>query len=398
MLDTESLRVAFGVLALTLMALFYFVAYRTTRSVFAGWWCASLGLYLGGASAHLLDGTHHQVWGNPLGNVLIVSGSACVLAGARSLHNRTLRWWEFAAAPCAVGVLSAIDDPGDNIWSGGPYYLGAMWVLLGLAAIDLWSRYRADASAATAEGRMHQLSLWSISAACGLVAAYYFSRWVAFLAVGWRDPVFETYFGSNPTTLLTSVLLATVSFSMSALSDEQQKAALRNLASRDGLTGLLNRAEFLRRAASAVRRIGEQHGPGQLILADLDHFKQINDEHGHLAGDRAIARFAHICTTAVRATDLVGRYGGEEFIILLDGAGPGRATQLTDSIRDAMQRTSALEGIPLPTVSFGLVSIDDSADLEETIARADSALYQAKAEGRNRSVHYLPGRRVTPGR
>jgi diguanylate cyclase (GGDEF)-like protein len=391
MLDTQSLRVAFAVLALTLMALFYFVTYRTTRSAFAGWWCASLGLYLSGASAYLLDGTPHQVWGNPLGNVLIVSGSACVLAGARSLHNRTLRWWEFAAAPCAVGVLSVIDDPGDNIWSGGPYFLGAMWLLLGLAAIDLWSRYRAEASAATPDGRMHRLSLWSISAGCALVAAYYFARWVAFLAVGWRDPVFETYFGSNPTTLLTSVLLATVSFSMSTLSDEQQKANLRDLAARDGLTGLLNRSEFLRQARRAVRRIAEQHGPGQLILADLDHFKQINDEHGHLAGDRAIARFAHTCTTAVRATDLVGRYGGEEFIILLDGAGPDRATQLTDAIRAAMERTSEREGIPLPTVSFGIVAIDDSADLEETIGRADSALYRAKAEGRNRSVHYLPG-------
>jgi diguanylate cyclase (GGDEF)-like protein len=392
MLDTASLQVAFAVLALTLMPLFYFVTYRTTRAAFAGWWCASLGLYLGGASAYLLDGTAYQVWANPLGNVLIVGGSACVWAGARSLRGLPVGWWQLAAAPSVVGVLSALDDPADNIWSGGPYFLGAVWVLLGLAAVDLWRRLGTGASAeARSEGRMYWQSLRSIAAACGLVAAYCFARWVAFLAVGWRDPFFETYFGSDPTTLLTAVLLATVSFSMSTLSDEQQKAALRNLAARDGLTGLLNRGEFLRLAARSIRRIQKVQGRGQLILADLDHFKQINDEHGHLAGDRAIARFAQSCASAVRATDLVGRYGGEEFIILLDGAGPERATQLTDAIRATMERTSEQEGIPLPTASFGIVAIDDSADLEQTIGRADEALHRAKAEGRNRSVHYLSG-------
>jgi diguanylate cyclase (GGDEF)-like protein len=130
---------------------------------------------------------------------------------------------------------------------------------------------------------------------------------------------------------------------------------------------------------------------GQLILADLDHFKQINDEQGHLAGDRAIATFADACKTAVRSTDLVGRYGGEEFILLLAGATPDRATEITDAIDEGMQRASVDNGITLPTVSYGIATIEESVDLERTIGYADSALYRAKGVGRNRSVHYFPG-------
>ncbi len=289
MLDTPSLRVAFGVVALTMLALFYFVSYRTTRSAYSAWWCAALGLFVGGASGYLFNGTVNQVWANPLANVLVVTGGACVWAGARSLWTSSPPWWQVAALPLVVGAFSVPDDPAENIWAGGPFYLGAMWVLLGLAAVELWRLQRAHAAAAPKDGGTYSRSLWSITGGCALVAAYYFGRWVAFLAVGWRDPVFETYFGSNPTTLLNSVLLVTVSFSMSTLSDEQQKAALRHLAARDGLTGLFNRSEFLLLAQASLTRIRAECGQGQLILADLDHFKQINDQQGHLAGDHAIA-------------------------------------------------------------------------------------------------------------
>jgi diguanylate cyclase (GGDEF)-like protein len=392
MLDTASLRVAFVVLALTLMLLFYYAAYRTTRSAFAGWWSASLGLFLGGATAFLLDGTAQQVWANPLGNVLIVGGAACVWAGARSLGGLTLRWWQLAAAPAVVGLLSALDDPAHNIWSGGPFYLGAMWVLLGLGAVELWRQVRGHASVQPTHGREHWLSLWSMTLGCGLVAAWYFARWVVFLAVGWRDPLFDDYFGSAPTTLLTTVLLVTVSYSMALLSDEQQKATLRDLGARDGLTGLLNRTEFLRVADEEVRRMPLDRRGGQLILADLDHFKQVNDEHGHLVGDRAIAAFADVCSVAVRSTDLVSRYGGDELMMLLVGAGPDRAAQVTDAIDAGMAAAAARENLPLPTVSYGIATVDESVDLERTIQHADSALYQAKAAGRNRSVHYVQTR------
>ena len=187
------------------------------------------------------------------------------------------------------------------------------------------------------------------------------------------------------------MLLATVSFSMSTLSNEQQTAVLRESASRDGLTGLLNRTEFLRLAAEEVDSMRRRQGTAQLILADLDHFKEINDEQGHLAGDHAIATFARACKDAVRETDLVGRYGGEEFILMLVGATPDRATQVTDTIDAALDDAASRERVRLPTVSYGIATLEDGIDLERTIGYADTALYRAKAAGRNRSVHYIPG-------
>jgi diguanylate cyclase (GGDEF)-like protein len=93
----------------------------------------------------------------------------------------------------------------------------------------------------------------------------------------------------------------------------------------------------------------------------------------------------------VRSSDLVGRYGGEEFIILLAGASADRATQVTDAIDDAMLQAAKSEKVRLPTVSYGIATVEDGFDLERTIGYADAALYRAKAAGRNRSVHYFPG-------
>jgi diguanylate cyclase (GGDEF)-like protein len=391
MLDTASLRVAFAVVALTMLALFYFVTYRSTRSAYSAWWCAALAGFVCGASLYLFNGTGNQVWANPLANAVVVLGAAAVWAGARSLWSASPPPWQIAVAPAVVGLTSAIDDPATNIWAGGPFFLAAMWLMLGMAAVELGRQERACAPGPGSDSAIYRLALRSMTVGCGLVAAYYLARWIVFLTVGWTDPLFSVYFGGQATTLISTVLLATVSFSMSTLSNEQQTAALRETAARDGLTGLLNRAGFLRLAGEQVGQMQTNGGTAQLILADLDHFKQINDEYGHAAGDRAIATFADACRTAVRASDLVGRYGGEEFILLLGGATPDQATRITDAIDAAMKEASRRDQVRLPTVSYGIATLDPGVDLERTIGYADSALYQAKAAGRNCSARYVPG-------
>jgi diguanylate cyclase (GGDEF)-like protein len=391
MLDTPSLRVAFGVVALTMLVLFYFVTYRTTRSAYSAWWCAALGLFVSGASLYLLNGTDHQVWANPLANVLVVGGASGVWAGARSLWTTSPVHWQVGVAPAVVGVVSVLDHPATNIWAGGGFYLAAMWILLGMASTEMWRQGRSYAPGPTSDSATYRLALRAMTIASALVAAYYLCRWIVFLAVGWTDSLFSVYFGGQATTLISTVLLATVSFSMSTLSNEQQTAALRESATRDGLTGLLNRVEFLRLASEEVAGMHRGQGTAQLILADLDHFKQINDEQGHQAGDHAITTFADACREAVRTTDLVGRYGGEEFILLLVGATPDRATQVTDAIDAAMKEAARVEKVQLPTVSYGIATLAHGVDLQRTIGYADAALYRAKAAGRNRSVHYFPG-------
>ena len=113
--------------------------------------------------------------------------------------------------------------------------------------------------------------------------------------------------------------MVVASFTMAELSYEQQTQDLRARATVDGLTGLLNRTAFLDLAEDELRRLNRASTTASLILADLDHFKAINDEYGHSAGDTALQAFADACMSTVRSTDLVGRYGGEEFIILLPG-------------------------------------------------------------------------------
>ncbi|MFT2689062.1 hypothetical protein [Clavibacter zhangzhiyongii] len=118
MLDSLTLRVAFGVTTLTLFLLFALVTFRTTRSPFSFWWCAALALFMGGSLAYLLDGTAGQVWANPLGNGLIVAGSASVWMGSRSLRERPTPWWLVVPPAALVVAVSCADSPATNDWSG----------------------------------------------------------------------------------------------------------------------------------------------------------------------------------------------------------------------------------------------------------------------------------------
>jgi predicted signal transduction protein with EAL and GGDEF domain len=129
-------------------------------------------------------------------------------------------------------------------------------------------------------------------AAAGGLAVFYFFRFLAFMIEGRNGPIFVTVFGSAVTTLVTMILLVVVSFSMAALSSEQQTRTLRVAASRDDLTGLLNRKAFMDLAAEQLADHSMTPDTGVLILADLDHFKAVNDTYGHAAGDLALQRFA----------------------------------------------------------------------------------------------------------
>ncbi len=375
-LDTATLRVAFTLMAFVLGLLFYFSAYRSTRSPYSGWWCLALVFFLAGSAAFLLDGTPHQWWANPLGNVLLVHGGVAVWAGARSLREVRPQRWLFTAIPLVTLVASALDNPATNTWSGGPVFLGAMSLTVGLASRELWrlepgySRVRVP-----------------MAAAAGGLSAYYFCRLVVFLLEGPNGHTFATYFGSTVTTLLTMVLLVVVSFSMSALSSEQQTRALRMVATRDDLTGLLNRKAFMDLASEHLADHSVTRSTGALILADLDHFKRVNDTYGHAMGDLALQAFAGACQDTVRTTDLTGRYGGEEFIMLIPGATAATAERIAEAISIRLAAAAAPDGPAMPTVSYGIATYDPATPgLEDLIVDADEALYSAKSQGRNRAA------------
>jgi diguanylate cyclase (GGDEF)-like protein len=373
-LDTATLRIAFGLMALVLVFLFYFSAYRTTRSPYSGWWCLALIFFLSGSACFLLDRTPQQVWANPLGNVLLVHGGVAVWAGARSLRTVPPPKWAFTGIPLVTLIASVLDNPATNTWSGGPVFLAAMGLTIGLASRELWRL----------EPGYSRVRIPMATAAGGL-AVFYLLRWVAFLVEGQNGPIFVTIFGSAVTTLVTMVLLVVVSFSMAALSSEQQTRALRVVASRDDLTGLLNRKAFLDLAAEQLADRTITRGSGTLILADLDHFKSVNDTYGHAAGDLALQSFAEACTDTVRSTDLVGRYGGEEFVLLLPGTSAERAETIAEEISRRLAAAPTAEEMEMPTVSYGISTYDSgTTDVDKLIAAADRALYAAKSLGRNR--------------
>ncbi|OUE18419.1 Phosphoserine phosphatase RsbU [Clavibacter michiganensis] len=210
MLDSITLRVAFGVTTLTLLLLFALVTFRSTRSPFSFWWCTALALFMGGSLAYLQDGTASQVWTNPLGNGLNVAGAASVWMASRSLRDRPTPWW-LVAPPAAVMVaVSATDSPATNDWSGGELYLALMAALIGLSTREI---VMLDAGLSRTR--------WPLILASGALAAYYAIRLVVFLIAGPRGSLFTDWFGTPSTTLITLVLLVVVSFSMASLSGEQ---------------------------------------------------------------------------------------------------------------------------------------------------------------------------------
>lgn len=385
MLDTVTLRVSFGFVALTMLLLFYLVTFRSTRSAYCGWWCVALSLFLGGSAAYLLDGTFHQRWANPLGNALMVAGAASLWAGTRVISGRQVHRAVLGASVLVTAVVSALDSPATNIWSGAPVFLAMMTILIGAASVELWTAFP-RATGHRLNERTYAPILRSMAVMASLLAAFYGGRTIAFLAVGQDGRWFDVYLGTEVTTLITTVMLTIVSFSMTAFSHADDTLDLRARATHDGLTGLLNRTEFMRLAAVKWRSVRRNAVHGSLVLADLDHFKRINDEYGHPAGDYALQTFAAACRGVVRSTDLVGRYGGEEFILFLDGATPEDARRIAAQISERLASTLTPKGMPLPTVSYGVAFAESADGLDKTIERADHALYEAKKQGRDQVV------------
>jgi diguanylate cyclase (GGDEF)-like protein len=182
-----------------------------------------------------------------------------------------------------------------------------------------------------------------------------------------------------------SAIVAAVRQAGPVLANLRNLALARFRAATDALTGLANSREvqdtLKRMCAHASRTLS----PLTALLLDLDHFKQINDTYGHASGDDVLAAFASTVQATLRASDFVGRYGGEEFVVLLPDTGPVEAEIVAEKIRVAVEQIT-LAGVGRPiTVSIGLATLPDHATDSATLLQtADRALYTAKSNGRNR--------------
>ena len=163
----------------------------------------------------------------------------------------------------------------------------------------------------------------------------------------------------------------------------------------DGLTGVANRRHCEEALTSEISRADRLGTPLTLVLADLDDFKAINDEHGHASGDEVLREFAAVLRATLRDSDLAGRWGGEEFLLLLPGAEAVGGAQLADRVRASLSERSFLGrdgAVVSVTCSFGVAQHQPGWDERELFAAADRALYRAKREGKNRVALETPVR------
>lgn len=163
---------------------------------------------------------------------------------------------------------------------------------------------------------------------------------------------------------------------------------LRRIAERDYLTGALSRRGFISQMEEEIKRFDRSQDQSVLALLDLDHFKVVNDEYGHPAGDAVLKELTATCNTHLRETDVFGRLGGEEFGILFTATDEGGAMSAIEKIRRAIeeQKVPVTDGLRV-TASFGLAALrPEMTSAEEWITIADEALYRAKRSGRNRCV------------
>ncbi len=158
-------------------------------------------------------------------------------------------------------------------------------------------------------------------------------------------------------------------------------------ASTDTLTGLFNRRSFSEKMAAVPHDLY----PVAVAMADLDHFKNLNDTYGHETGDRALRLFARVLRDTLRAHDLISRYGGEEFAIAFPDCSAVDATRALNTVQAQLDAAITVGGLPKFTASFGITEIEPGEELAAALRRADDALLVAKRSGRNQVVLHDPG-------
>ncbi len=203
-----------------------------------------------------------------------------------------------------------------------------------------------------------------------------------------------TFFGSH-----VAQLRATLRRQNDALQQHVKDA--ERIAERDHLTSAYNRRYIMQALEQERSRSERRHAPFAIIIFDLDHFKNINDHHGHVTGDRVLSRFAQVARRELRAVDVIspgrrrhafGRFGGEEFIALLPETGLEGARHCAERMQEVMAEERFENGISV-TFSAGIAVYRYGETIEQTLSRADDALYRAKNAGRNRVYEEKPASR-----
>jgi diguanylate cyclase (GGDEF)-like protein len=339
-------------------------------------WYISLGPAV--ASAHgFFDLPNLVLFAYPVGDLLLLFGVLSLLwRGAPQSSVTSLRIFAtgmlaFIAADITYDYVSTNStytggDPVDTLW------MVALAILFVAAACQLRAG-PADEVAAPPRLLASGPSVLPYLAVAG--------SYVLLTVVGLKSVTINPTGGVLLGAVVLTVLVSVRQFA--ALRDNSRLTArYAELASIDGMTGLYNRRHLMEVAEAAFVHAQRLSQPLAVLLIDVDHFKQINDVFGHAAGDRVLADVARSCREQVRPDDIVGRYGGDEFVIVIPQATGQRAAQVAARLSGPLTRLTSGDGTPTAfTISVGVAEYAGSGDLPSLLARADLAMYEAKKAG-----------------
>ncbi|WP_062526263.1 GGDEF domain-containing protein [Demequina rhizosphaerae] len=382
MIDPTSVRLALAVVVVLAAVHTLLVLRRTSRAPVVAWWAGALAAYGSSTVLYLANGSAFQAFTVPLANTAGVLGGLLVLRAARALRGRGLPWWLSAGVLAGALGTAVTEDPGHDTWAGGAYYLAAMGGTVGVAAGETWRLRLGRSPSASRMSPSERGAILTFAAAGSLYAAFYGLRWAIYVTEGPGSDLFGSLGGTGLTTLILIATVTAVTLAVTHLADAAHRDELRRRATTDDLTGVLGRGELLARAARLVARRPDGR-PDAVVVADLDFFKRVNDTHGHAEGDRALVSFARAWRRELRADELIGRLGGDEFVAVLVDATPGQAAARADAVTRRFVAELEAGGPGAPTASHGVAAVEDGVTIEALIARADAALYEAKAAGRN---------------
>lgn len=348
-----------------------------------GKWFAAAFLSAPAAAVFYLLAGHGEgwLWAFPAGNAVATLTVAFTWIGARSVNGRSLPYQIALVVPAVIMIAVLIVEPPDGPWTGAlPYFL-SFSAFSALGCIEFW-RGGID------EPRLRQGTILAV--VCAVNAVWFMARAVGLVMLGSQDPIFQAVLGPEPAAVLLLVMIMLASLHLTGIGRERALRRAEQLATRDSLTGLLNRREFVRRIEALSQKMADRQADYALLLFDLDYFKSINDTHGHLVGDEVLFAFGQIARNALRDEDLLCRYGGEEFAALLPGATIAEALLAAERVRQdlATSGESVLTRLR-PTTSIGIAGVRSAAvPLPDLLRQADEALYRAKDDGRDRTVTY----------
>lgn len=310
-----------------------------------------------------------------LGNSLLSVALAFYTISIFRIRGLRTPWLFISSLPLLMVVLMVV-----LIDTREPRMLASSSVLsVQCLLIMIWAYRNAQSG-----GRAHGLLI--VGACISLVGLL--MRVVSILAGVAQDMQYDV--SNLKQTISVAIGTATVmmfSLGLVLLSKERSESKLHHMALRDALTGMLNRRAILERLSAELERARRAGSSLAIAMIDIDHFKQINDRYGHLAGDEVLCHCVRHLSQRLRASDSIGRYGGEEFLLLLPDTTAENAMAVVDELRRSMAETPAQFGnlqIPL-SFSAGLwCAVPGPADTSDSlIGKADVALYEAKLEGRN---------------